>query len=88
MLGRGEDFIFLNSVPPKKKLKKGESLDLFMIFVPITKDITKYFQNSLKKSRIKSGNINKKGEYMGILEEDRKRIEEEEEIRAKGAFKI
>lgn len=38
MLGRGEDFIFLNSVPPKKKLKKGESLDLFMIFVPITKN--------------------------------------------------
>lgn len=38
ILGRGEDFIFLNSVPPKKKLSKGESIDLFMIFVPINKD--------------------------------------------------
>lgn len=38
VLGRGEDFIFLNSVPPKKKLKKGESIDLFMIFVPINKN--------------------------------------------------
>ncbi|MCX8082705.1 MAG: hypothetical protein N3D17_04850 [bacterium] len=38
ILGRGEDFIFLNSVPPKKKLRKGESIDLFMIFLPINKN--------------------------------------------------
>ena len=38
ILGRGEDFIFLNSVPTKKKLAKGESIDLFMIFVPINKN--------------------------------------------------
>ncbi|MCM8777344.1 MAG: hypothetical protein NC905_03685 [Candidatus Omnitrophica bacterium] len=38
ILGRGEDFIFLNSVPPKKKLKKGESIDLFMIFFSINKN--------------------------------------------------
>lgn len=38
ILGRGEDFIFLNSVPPKKKLKRGEFIDIFMIFVPIEKN--------------------------------------------------
>lgn len=38
ILGRGEDFIFLNSVPPKKKLGKGESIDIFMIFLPINKN--------------------------------------------------
>ena len=36
--GRGENFIFINSVPPKKKLKKGESIDVFMIFMPINKN--------------------------------------------------
>ncbi len=38
ILGRGEDFIFINSVPPKKKLSKGQSIDLFMIFMPINKN--------------------------------------------------
>ncbi|MBN1444502.1 MAG: hypothetical protein JW957_00140 [Candidatus Omnitrophica bacterium] len=38
VLGRGEDFIFLTSVPPKKKLKRGESLDVFIIFMPINKN--------------------------------------------------
>jgi hypothetical protein len=38
LLGRGEDFIFLNSVPAKKKLGRGESIDLFMIFMPINRN--------------------------------------------------
>jgi len=38
ILGKGEDFIFINSVPPKKKLSKGESIDVFMIFMPIEKN--------------------------------------------------
>ncbi|MCS7179778.1 MAG: hypothetical protein NZ891_00280, partial [bacterium] len=38
ILGKGEDFIFINSVPPKKKLSKGESIDVFMIFMPIQKN--------------------------------------------------
>ncbi|MCM8833005.1 MAG: hypothetical protein NC816_03690 [Candidatus Omnitrophica bacterium] len=38
ILGKGEDFIFINSVPPKKKLSKGESIDVFMIFMPINKN--------------------------------------------------
>lgn len=38
ILGKGKDFIFINSVPPKKKLKKGESIDVFMIFMPINKN--------------------------------------------------
>jgi len=38
ILGMGEDFIFLNSVPPKKKLSNGESIDLFMLFMPINKN--------------------------------------------------
>jgi len=38
ILGRGKDFIFLNSVPPKKKLGKGESIDIFMIFLPVNKN--------------------------------------------------
>jgi len=38
ILGMGEDFIFLNSVPPKKKLSSGESIDLFMLFMPINKN--------------------------------------------------
>jgi hypothetical protein len=40
ILGKGEDFIFVNSVPPKKKLTKDESLDVFMIFMPIQKNFT------------------------------------------------
>ena len=40
MLGKGEDFIFINTVPPKKKLKKGESADVFMVFFPVDKDFT------------------------------------------------
>jgi hypothetical protein len=38
ILGRGENFIFINSVPPKKKLAKEESIDVFMIFMPIEKN--------------------------------------------------
>jgi len=38
ILGKGEDFIFVNSVPPKKRIKKGESIDVFMIFMPINKN--------------------------------------------------
>lgn len=38
ILGKGEDFIFINSVPPKKRIKKGESIDVFMIFMPINKN--------------------------------------------------
>lgn len=38
ILGKGEDFIFINSVPPKKKLSKNESIDVFMIFLPINKN--------------------------------------------------
>ncbi len=38
LLGRGEDFVFLNGVPAKKKLSKGQSLDVFMIFMPINKN--------------------------------------------------
>ncbi|MCM8804279.1 MAG: hypothetical protein NC833_03380 [Candidatus Omnitrophica bacterium] len=38
ILGKGEDFIFINSVPPKKRLSKGESIDVFMIFMPIEKN--------------------------------------------------
>lgn len=38
ILGKGEDFIFINSVPPKKTLEKGESIDVFMIFMPINKN--------------------------------------------------
>jgi len=38
ILGKGEDFIFINSVPPKKRIKEGESIDVFMIFMPINKN--------------------------------------------------
>lgn len=38
ILGKGENFIFINSVPPKKKLSKNESIDVFMIFMPIEKN--------------------------------------------------
>ncbi|MCM8784741.1 MAG: hypothetical protein NC827_06495 [Candidatus Omnitrophica bacterium] len=38
ILGKGESFIFINSVPPKKKLSKNESIDVFMIFMPINKN--------------------------------------------------
>jgi len=38
MLGKGEDFIFINSVPPKKELTRDMSLDIFMVFVPINKN--------------------------------------------------
>ncbi len=37
-LARGEDFVFLTGVPPKKKLSRGQSLDVFMIFMPINKN--------------------------------------------------
>ena len=36
LLGKGEDFIFINTVPPTKDLKRNESSDVFMVWVPIT----------------------------------------------------
>jgi len=39
MLGKGEDFIFINTVPPTKNLQKGESADVFMVFLPINKNV-------------------------------------------------
>ena len=38
MLGKGEDFIFVNTVPPTQSLQKGKSADVFMIFAPINKN--------------------------------------------------
>jgi hypothetical protein len=38
MLGKGEDFIFVNSVPPQKELATNQSMDVFLIFVPIYKN--------------------------------------------------
>ena len=38
LLGRGSDFVFINSVPRTEKLEKGESLDTFIIFMPINKN--------------------------------------------------
>ena len=38
MLGKGEDFIFINSVPPEKELTKNESSDIFMLYMPISKN--------------------------------------------------
>ncbi len=38
MLGKGDDFIFINSVPPEKDLEKNDSCDIFMIFMPISKN--------------------------------------------------
>lgn len=38
LLGKGEDFIFVNAVPQKKALKKGLSMDVFMVFMSIQKN--------------------------------------------------
>jgi len=38
LFGKGENFVFINSVPRTKKLKKGKSLDTFMLFMPINKN--------------------------------------------------
>jgi hypothetical protein len=44
MIGKGEDFIFINSVPPEKELSGTDSADVFMVYMPIT--ITKKFKIS------------------------------------------
>lgn len=41
ILGKGEDFIFINSVPQKKQLKKNEFIEVFFITMPISKDFKK-----------------------------------------------
>jgi len=38
MFGKGADFIFVNAVPPQKDLATGQSIDVFMVFVPINKN--------------------------------------------------
>ncbi|MCM8828483.1 MAG: hypothetical protein NC902_04250 [Candidatus Omnitrophica bacterium] len=38
LLGKGEDFIFINSVPQKKQLKKGDYIEVFFITMPISKN--------------------------------------------------
>ncbi|GEM_PF-766806 len=38
MFGKGADFIFVNAVPPQKDLTAGQSIDVFMVFVPINKN--------------------------------------------------
>ncbi len=38
LLGKGEDFIFINSVPQKKNLKKGAYIEVFFITMPISKN--------------------------------------------------
>ena len=38
MIGKGEDFIFINSVPPEKELSGTDSADVFMIYMPISKN--------------------------------------------------
>ena len=38
MIGKGEDFIFINSVPPEKELSGTDSADVFMIYMPIAKN--------------------------------------------------
>ena len=38
LFGRGESFVFINSVPRTKNLKDGTSIDTFMLFMPINKN--------------------------------------------------
>jgi hypothetical protein len=38
MLGKGDDFIFVNSVPPEKELSGTDSADIFMVYMPIAKN--------------------------------------------------
>jgi len=42
LIGKGEDFIFINSVPPEKELSGTDSADVFMVYMPIEKK----FQNT------------------------------------------
>jgi len=51
MLGKGGDFIFINTVPPSKNLNKGESADVLMVFFPIDnnfKEIPKMYEDIKK----------------------------------------
>ncbi len=41
ILGKGEDFIFINSAPQKKQLKKNNYIEVFFITMPISKDFKK-----------------------------------------------
>jgi len=47
ILGKGEDFVFVNSVPPQKELAPGQSMDAFIIFMPIAKPINFKVLNTL-----------------------------------------
>lgn len=38
LIGKGEDFIFINSVPPEKDLSGTDSADVFIIYMPIEKN--------------------------------------------------
>jgi len=38
LLGKGEDFIFINAVPQKKQLKKNNYIEVFFITMPISKN--------------------------------------------------
>lgn len=38
VLGKGEDFIFINSAPQKKQLKKGNYIEVFFLTMPISKN--------------------------------------------------
>jgi len=38
LLGKGEDFIFINAVPQKKQLKKNSYIEVFFITMPISKN--------------------------------------------------
>ena len=38
IIGKGEDFIFINSVPPEKELSGTDSADIFMVYMPIEKN--------------------------------------------------
>ena len=35
LLGKGEDYIFVNSIPQKKRLGKNESMDVFILVCPV-----------------------------------------------------
>lgn len=39
MIGKGDDFIFINSVPPEKELSANQSSDVFFLFMPIHKNV-------------------------------------------------
>jgi len=51
MLGKGEDLIFINTVPPTKSLQKGQSSDVFMILFPVNnnfKDTAELYEDIKK----------------------------------------